>query len=330
MAEIAVAPYGGDVDEEWNAFVAASRNGTFLLDRRYMDYHADRFTDASLVFRDGGRIAAVLPANRAGDRLVSHGGLTYGGLVLAAGVGQARVDAIFRALIGWARAEGIAALRYKTIPSIYHAAPAEEDRYTLFRLGARLVRRDPLTVVAPHDPPQPSELRRRTLRKIAARGTVTVARSEDWAGYWAILAGRLAERYEARPTHDLAEIRLLAGRFPEAIRLVGGFLDGRMVAGVVLYETATAVHAQYIASDEDGRAAGALDAVFATVIAEAGGSGRWFDFGISTERDGLFLNEGLIGFKESFGGRTVVHDIYELGPLDAVDPSQLDNRREDA
>ena len=33
----------------WNDFTARSRQGTFLLDRRYMDYHADRFEDFSLM-----------------------------------------------------------------------------------------------------------------------------------------------------------------------------------------------------------------------------------------------------------------------------------------
>ena len=42
---------------EWDAFVGASKNGTFLLTRPYMDYHADRFTDHSLIARgDDGRI----------------------------------------------------------------------------------------------------------------------------------------------------------------------------------------------------------------------------------------------------------------------------------
>ena len=34
---------------EWNAFVAESKNGTFLFDRRYMDYHSDRFADSSFM-----------------------------------------------------------------------------------------------------------------------------------------------------------------------------------------------------------------------------------------------------------------------------------------
>ena len=63
---------------EWNAFVRSSKNGTFLFDRGYMDYHADRFADASLMCRRDGCLYALLPANRDGDALYTHQGLTYG------------------------------------------------------------------------------------------------------------------------------------------------------------------------------------------------------------------------------------------------------------
>jgi len=39
---------------------------------------------------------------------------------------------------------------------------------------------------------------------------------------------------------------------------------------------------------------------------------KYFDFGISTENNGFYLNEGLIDFKERFGARSTVYDSYEL------------------
>ena len=45
-----IVRYTADKEAEWNAFVAQSKNGTFLFDRGYMDYHSDRFTDHSLMF----------------------------------------------------------------------------------------------------------------------------------------------------------------------------------------------------------------------------------------------------------------------------------------
>ena len=46
-----------------------------------MEYHADRFTDYSLLVYDGNKLLALLPANRSGDVLYSHAGLTYGGVI---------------------------------------------------------------------------------------------------------------------------------------------------------------------------------------------------------------------------------------------------------
>ena len=39
---------------------------------------------------------------------------------------------------------------------------------------------------------------------------------------------------------------------------------------------------------------------------------EYLDFGISTEQDGKWLNEGLIFQKEGFGGRAVCYDQYAL------------------
>ena len=64
--------YVPEYTDEWNQFVAESKNGVFLFDRRYMDYHADRFCDHSLMFYLGGRLLAVLPAHLSGDTLCSH------------------------------------------------------------------------------------------------------------------------------------------------------------------------------------------------------------------------------------------------------------------
>ena len=77
-----VERYTADRGEEWNEFVRRSKNGTFLFERGYMEYHGDRFVDCSLIVRDDrGRLIALLPASRHDDALVSHGGLTYGGFV---------------------------------------------------------------------------------------------------------------------------------------------------------------------------------------------------------------------------------------------------------
>src|SRR6185312_14851566 len=48
---------------EWDTFVSAAKNATFLFSRDYMDYHSDRFNDHSLMIFNGRALVAVLPAN---------------------------------------------------------------------------------------------------------------------------------------------------------------------------------------------------------------------------------------------------------------------------
>ena len=48
-----VKQYTQEQAQEWNEFIEDSRQGTFLFNRSYMDYHADRFQDASLmIYKD--------------------------------------------------------------------------------------------------------------------------------------------------------------------------------------------------------------------------------------------------------------------------------------
>ncbi|MEJ7747404.1 MAG: GNAT family N-acetyltransferase, partial [Luteimonas sp.] len=229
--------YQPELAPEWDAFVAGSRNGTFLLERGYMDYHHERFDDHSLMVRGGdGRLVAVLPAHRHDGGLHSHAGLTYGGFVVGARGGAGDALAMFDALCTHMRDADLRMLQYKTIPWIYHRQPAEEDRYALFRAQARLTRRDVLSVVPAQDRIRYQERRSRGA-KAARKAGVCVEESTDFAAFWQVLTDNLKVRHGVAPVHSLAEIELLAGRFPHAIRLFNAGHEGVVVAGAVVYET---------------------------------------------------------------------------------------------
>ena len=113
-----IVRYTADKAEAWNAFVAESKNGTFLFDRRYMDYHADRFSDYSLMFYADDRLLAVLPAHADGDTLCTHRGLTYGGLLMSVRLTIAETMTLFRELNDMLRTSGFRHVSYKAIPWI--------------------------------------------------------------------------------------------------------------------------------------------------------------------------------------------------------------------
>ena len=74
--------YSPNMSYEWDKFVQSSRTPLFMFERSFVDYHANRFEDSSLILTDDSGIIALMPANKVGNEIVSHGGLTYGGSYL--------------------------------------------------------------------------------------------------------------------------------------------------------------------------------------------------------------------------------------------------------
>jgi hypothetical protein len=303
--------YRDALRDEWDGFVERSRSGTFLHRRAYMEYHADRFVDHSLLLRaPNGDLLAVLPANERDGVLESHGGLTWGGLLFDSAMTLVLMLEVVGELRRYLHATALSTLRYRAVPHVYRRGPAEEDLWALVRHGARLVHRAALAVVEIPAAVAPQNRRRRGARKARAAG-LAVAESGDLAAYWDLLAQVLRQRYGARPVHSLAEMSRLRELFPGHIRLRAVFEGAQMVAGVVLYDSGLVLRTQYIAAGERGKALGALDLLFEELLATRG-TARYLDLGTS-EGEGLGgLNIGVAEFKEGWGARAVAVDTYEL------------------
>jgi len=147
------------------------------------------------------------------------------------------------------------------------------------------------------------------LRK-ARKAGLEVRESSDWAKCWALLTQVLSERHDVKPTHSLEEIQLLNRRFPAHIRLVGAFDGTEMISALVIFDCGDTIHAQYIASSEQGRRNGGVDLIVQTLVETDYADRQWFDFGISTSDQGRTLNDGLSQQKEMFGARTTVYQQF--------------------
>ncbi len=230
----------------WDEFVQSSKNGWFLFERSYMDYHADRFADHSLlVYDDKDRLIALLPANQRGTTLVSHGGLTYGGLISDERMKTPLMLDVFDQLRAYCAKQRITEIVYKAIPYTYHRLPADEDRYALYLSGAELIARRVISVIDQRAR-LPFQGRRTRGVKKATQAGVSVSASDDFASYWALLDGVLWTTHQAHPVHSLDEIGLLHKRFPQNIRLHVACAGDEMIAGVLMYVSdhsgAVAVH----------------------------------------------------------------------------------------
>jgi hypothetical protein len=296
---------------EWNKFVDLSKNGVFLFNRDYMDYHSDRFQDHSLLFTRKDKLIGLLPANIKDGTLYSHGGLTFGGIISDSNMRTQIMMDLFQKTLQLCKDEGITKIIYKPIPYIYHSFPADEDLYALFRYTAKLIGRNVTTSIYQMLKTDFDESRQRAIKK-AQKNNLIVKQNNDFKGFMQILKEVLAERHGVAPVHTVEEIELLSSRFPNNVRLFSSYKDETMLACVLVYESRNVAHAQYIANSNAGRDLGALEFVFDYLINHQFLRKKYFDFGISTEEMGQFLNTGLIAHKEGFGGRAVIQDIYEI------------------
>jgi len=295
----------------WDEFVRQSKNGVFIFHRNYLEYHADRFSDFSLMFFQDGRLVALMPANRVDDTVVSHGGLTFGGIISGRRMKTVLMLEVFSALVNELRARGLKKLIYKAIPHIYHTLPAEEDLYALFLHDAKLFRRDVSSTVATGQKLPFARGRKWALRHAMSQG-VKVARTWEFCQFMAIAEADLEARYGVRPVHTAAEMQLLADRFPENIKLFTEHLQGEMLGGIIIYESRNVAHGQYRHATEKGKSIGALDCVVDALLHEVYLNKPYIDFGTSTMENGRTLNAGVIQSKESYGARATVYDFYEL------------------
>ncbi|WP_172826920.1 GNAT family N-acetyltransferase [Flammeovirga sp. SJP92] len=281
----------------------------FFFQRDFMEYHRDRFTDFSLIIEDqNNNIVALFPASIANNIVSSHAGLTFGGLLYKKRTFVQKVIAILSAVEQFCLNEGVQKIVYKVIPYIYKSEQGEEDQYALFMNDWKLIRRDFSTIIKRDTPFVPDRSRRKN-NKIALHQNIEIQPSDDIVTFWNLLNNNLTTRHQVAPTHSLKELQFLMDQFPENIKLIGGFKDGKMLAGAIVFLTPYVCKFQYSVNSLEGREFKVLDAVFLSIINENKRS--YIDFGHSSENDGKYLNEGLSKFKFYFNGEASVCDFYE-------------------
>lgn len=311
---VELVAYNAERRAEWDAFVDGAKNGSFLYKRDYMEYHADRFTDCSLMFYKRGELIGQLPASwdAARRRVTSHGGLTYGNLMLSTRATTVDAYNMMSCAASWfAHHLGAETWIYKPMPYIYSGVPSDEDLYALFRMEGRVVGRSVASVISGDHRVPMRTLRKRCVAKSRKCGLL-YEESTAWGEYWPMLREVLQSRHNAIPVHTLEEMEMLASRFPENIRLFVARQSGVVVAGAVVYVTEQVAKTQYLAVSDEGAKCHALDGLIAYLAEERYADKRYIDLGTSMDPTTLQLNEGLIFQKEGFGARAVVYDAYEV------------------
>lgn len=295
----------------WNEFIKNSKNGIFMFNRNFMDYHSDRFKDNSLMFFEDEELIAVLPASIHDSELRSHGGLTYGGFITNEKMKQHKMLECFELLKNYMQENNITKLFYKCVPHIYHKQASEEDLYALYKTGAKIVKIEPSTTLNLKNPLKMPKGRKAQISR-AKREGVIIEQSDNFDTFIELENSVLSEHHNTKAVHSAKELQLLKSRFENEIQLWVAQYQGQIIAGTLLFVYEDVVHTQYMAANEKAREIGALDLLIKTLMDKFSESHTYFDFGISTEDNGQYLNEGLISQKEGFGGRTVVYQTWEI------------------
>ena len=297
----------------WNDFVGNAKNATFLFHRDFIDYHKERFVDSSVLIFKEETLIALMPANSNQDKVFSHLGLSYGGLVLNKTIEFKDVLESVKALLIYFYKNGIKKIQFKLLPKIYHLLPSDEIDYLLFKLKARIIRRDLSNTIDNFNRLEIKDKNRIRGLKRAIKNGLKIKEVDHFEAFWnTILIPNLNEKHYTKPVHSLEEIESLKKNFPNNIRQFNVYKDKNIVAGVTVFETKKVAHVQYISANQQKQQLGSLDLIFDYLINQEFKNKPYFDFGISNEDQGKQVNFGLMYWKESFGGRSIVHDFYEI------------------
>jgi hypothetical protein len=308
---ITIKQYSTEFYSLWNEFVSKAKNATFLFHREFMEYHQDIFQDFSLLIFENDKLVSILPANRVGDTLFSHQGLTYGGFVFNDKILLSDSIEVVNKTLAFMNENGIKTLNLKLIPTIYHKLPSNEIDYILFLLEAKLYRRDSIAIVDLEHKLPISRIRKRGIEK-GIKSELVVKEVDTFDEFWNdILIPNLQSKYQVNPVHSMEEITYLKSKFPNLIKQYNVYHKTKIVAGITVFEKEKVIHPQYVSGNEDlNNDLGSLDFLYNHLLNEVYKDEKYFDFGISNENQGRNLNESLHYFKESFGARTINQDFY--------------------
>jgi len=297
----------------WNDFIAQAKNATFLFHRDFIEYHKDRFEDYSLMVFEDKKLVAVLPANRVGETVYSHQGLTYGGLVFSSKLKGETVELILDEILFFLKQNLVHYLYYKPIPGFYIFNGNHEVDFFLFKKGAILERKEMNLAVNLMLPLNISKSKLKHFRRVENLH-LEIVEEQNLDLFWdEVLLPRLAEKHNTKPVHTKEEIAILKKGFPENIKQFSAYYNDEIVAGITVFESETIVKSQYGAITKKGEEVRALDFLFINLIKKYKNEGKlFFDMGIVGDDNKKGYNPGLLKQKEELGCSVYNQDFYKI------------------
>ena len=307
-----IKTYNDSYKVDWNNFVDFSKNSTFLFKREFMDYHAEKFEDFSLLIFYNSDLIALFPCNIRDGEVYSHEGLSYGGVMVKTDLKFLNYLELFTHLLKYFDEKSIKKLYIKQIPSIYNSNFNGELDYLSFVTGAKIYRRDIISVIDMQNENKISKDRIQGYKR-GVKNKLEIKETDDLDDFWnSILIPTLSNRHDVNPVHSLEDIKNLKRNFNNNIKQFNIYHEGHIVAGTTIFLTKNVAHVQYIGSNSEKNSLGSLDFLFYNLITDHLSNYKYFDFGNSHEQNGMKINNGLNYWKEGYGARSLTHDFYEI------------------
>lgn len=277
-----------------------------------MGYHQDRFQDFSLMIFQADKLIAVLPANKRGNELFSHQGLTFGGLLLGEETSAIQAQYIINAIMDYLKANEIETLTVKKIPEFYCTEPADELENHLLKNRAETVITYKVLAI---DYSEPLTIHKTKLKRFRNnKFDFKIEETNQFTGFWnTVLIPRLQDKHGVKPVHSLDEIMLLNKRFPKQIKQFNISLNDEILAGITIFENERVVKSQYGATTAEGEKTRALDYLFLHLIFKYQTEGKqFFSMGTVTDTNKIGYNPGLLKQKKELGCKMYYQPVYKL------------------
>ena len=243
---VSIETYKDNYKADWNNFVDSSKNSTFLFNRDFMDYHSDRFEDFSLMVYEKSELIALLPLNIIENKVYSHQGLSYGGLIVKNNIKFQKFLELFIQILKYLNKKSVDKLFIKQIPSIYNSNFNGELDYLSFMTGCNIYRRDIISVIDMQSSFKISKDRIQGYKR-GLKNNLEIREVDCFDEFWNyILIPTLSKRHSVNPVHNLDEINQLGSNFNNNIKQFNVYHKNQIAAGATIFQTKNVAHVQYI------------------------------------------------------------------------------------
>jgi len=323
--ELKIKQYDKGYRERWDNFVMKhSVNGTFLQARVFLEYHKDRFEDASvIIYKGNDTIVAVIPACTLVENkkkiYSAHQGSTFGGIVMAESFYNIEhMDEVMKVLEEYLRQGKYNEICLKCTGDIFTRHNNNLLYYFLYQRG--FTSYDEMSSYIDFSQYKDdissnfTSGRRRDYKyslknDLVFRPLETITEIES---FYRILCENL-HKFHAVPVHSLDEITdFKESRLKDIVEFYGVFFEERMIAGSMVFLFDNLVfHTQYLAADQSCLKMYPMNFMNYNLIKTARDKAfQYFSFGTSTLEHGRVLNKALAEFKEGFGTQYGLNRTY--------------------